>query len=1334
MTHLHLPRVIHLSSRPLRRLMRFLLASVAVILVVLALAFTALRVALPHMTSYRAEVQSMLSKAWGAPVRFGSIDVAFVSYRPQLVLTDLRLGKDGPAISRFGISLAPWRSLIARRWMAGKIVIDKPHLAFIEQTDGQWTLSGAPQTSLQEKTNSWSDWLSRLPDLGDVSIRDATVEWVRPATPALPASHLTINLNATARLAAHGWSISGELSALGFGTAPVLLRADGHLGEEPNAEVYLGTRDWNLPAMQQAIRDFTLGSVRAELGGCAEHVEGLDCSAGMPLIDRGQLSGELWMRFAGTKLSSVAADFAISNLKVSRMAKIAEVGVLAAAQSQAALDQIGGRLLWQKTPDGWRLDADNVRVVTTDGIRWPVHSIHLIHASNQTYYASSYVDLHQLAVWLAAAPLPKSFLQLLGQNALRGDARDIRLHLVGDRLEAGYLELQHFGNVPGKPMWPVIGQSDGVGGLSLELYKQPSGWLARFDQSNLVLAVPGMFREPLTIDTLKGDVYLHDTASGGLLVYSPSLHMKNADLFADTGFLYKAADKTHPAELSVDSQFGDINVARVPAYLPRDLLGKQVLHWLDTNLEIPGQTGRVDRGHFVFNGDPARFPFIHGGGWFSVVFGFRSLDLPFLPDWPALKDAQGDIAFVNQQFHAAIDHGKLAGLPVDGSRVSIFDLDNAALDIAAITKAPLSQLLDFVGQTPLMSAQSLHAFKATGQAGLTVRVLAGLGHGQKTVVNGQLTLNDNSLALNKTPITLSRISGTVDFHNADFSASNLTARFEGEPAKIRVQPGKSGDSTIVSLQTRIDPLFALRGDAMGARFKGVLDRVRGKAQTTIDVNIPHQGNQFTVRANSDLLGVSSQLPAPFTKAPDTVWPLNTDLLFTDGVLRQLNIKSQGGVPWQAGLRFNDQGDPSGGNVSNRPEKADRSAKNGAALAIDLNTPLLDWDAWQPIFEDNASFGSQQATPNAPATPFNLNIHADRLKAAGLHFGPTRLNVYFAGNQYLINASGDALNGDLKYQPPSAAHPAGLLSLQFKKCYVEDETSPNSVTPDKVTPVTSWDLKQIPSAQIMIDDLRFGKHRLGKLVLNSEAATPKSGKLEIPIIDWQPKAGFRLIGQGAVVGEGAKQQTQLNVSAQGTDIGGVFGQVAADNSPISNGELQSSSFNLSWPGSPVAFALERLSGDGAFEMKNGQLNEVDPGAGRVAGLLSLGAITRRLRLDFSDVVDQGLRFDSLTADWSLNQGLLHVDPLTLKNASMRLTATGNTQLSVSSLDYTVKVYADVGMLLPIIGTMAGGPIIGGAVLALQQAIKSIDKNPGPTLIYRVTGTIANPDVKTIDASP
>jgi uncharacterized protein YhdP len=59
------------------------------------------------------------------------------------------------------------------------------------------------------------------------------------------------------------------------------------------------------------------------------------------------------------------------------------------------------------------------------------------------------------------------------------------------------------------------------------------------------------------------------------------------------------------------------------------------------------------------------------------------------------------------------------------------------------------------------------------------------------------------------------------------------------------------------------------------------------------------------------------------------------------------------------------------------------------------------------------------------------------------------------------------------------------------------------------------------------------------------------------------------------------------------------------------------------------------------------------------LLSLSALTKRLRLDFSDVLDRGLQFDELNADWVMHDGVLQVEPFTLKNASLHMSASGST---------------------------------------------------------------------------
>src|SRR5699024_4249991 len=62
--------------------------------------------------------------------------------------------------------------------------------------------------------------------------------------------------------------------------------------------------------------------------------------------------------------------------------------------------------------------------------------------------------------------------------------------------------------------------------------------------------------------------------------------------------------------------------------------------------------------------------------------------------------------------------------------------------------------------------------------------------------------------------------------------------------------------------------------------------------------------------------------------------------------------------------------------------------------------------------------------------------------------------------------------------------------------------------------------------------------------------------------------------------------------------------------------------VGWPGSPPMFALNQLSGSVQLTVGKGRLLNVEPGAGRLFGLLSVLALPRRLALDFSDIFGEG----------------------------------------------------------------------------------------------------------------
>src|SRR3546814_3741844 len=70
------------------------------------------------------------------------------------------------------------------------------------------------------------------------------------------------------------------------------------------------------------------------------------------------------------------------------------------------------------------------------------------------------------------------------------------------------------------------------------------------------------------------------------------------------------------------------------------------------------------------------------------------------------------------------------------------------------------------------------------------------------------------------------------------------------------------------------------------------------------------------------------------------------------------------------------------------------------------------------------------------------------------------------------------------------------------------------------------------------------------------------------------------------------------------------------------------FEAGWPSSPADFSLAALDGTLTLDTRDGRLLEVEPGAGRVFGLLSIAELPRRLSLDFRDFFSKGFAFNEI----------------------------------------------------------------------------------------------------------
>jgi uncharacterized protein YhdP len=169
------------------------------------------------------------------------------------------------------------------------------------------------------------------------------------------------------------------------------------------------------------------------------------------------------------------------------------------------------------------------------------------------------------------------------------------------------------------------------------------------------------------------------------------------------------------------------------------------------------------------------------------------------------------------------------------------------------------------------------------------------------------------------------------------------------------------------------------------------------------------------------------------------------------------------------------------------------------------------------------------------------------------------------------------------------------------------------------------------------------------------------------------------------------------------------------------------FDATWSGAPSDVALGSLQGTLALDARNGRLLEVEPGAGRVLGLLSLAELPKRLTLDFRDFFAKGFSFNQLGGNIHFANGLARSDDLAIKGPAADIQIRGAANLRAQTFDQTIEVRPKSGNLLTAVGALAAGPV-GAAIGAAASAVMAKPFGNLGAKTYRVTGPWSEPKVE------
>ena len=360
------------------------------------------------------------------------------------------------------------------------------------------------------------------------------------------------------------------------------------------------------------------------------------------------------------------------------------------------------------------------------------------------------------------------------------------------------------------------------------------------------------------------------------------------------------------------------------------------------------------------------------------------------------------------------------------------------------------------------------------------------------------------------------------------------------------------------------------------------------------------------------------------------------------------------------------------------------------------------------------FSSEDEPPLLPLAGVQLQVK--QLDFLGRRMNNLKLDAQYKQDTWQSTVSSDEMQGEVNWR----ARSGGRLVGRFKRLVY-----PEAAPARGVKPAGGYDL-ELPALDIVIDELQLKKANLGKV----ELLASKQGN------DWRidqlrisnPEA--TLNAEGVWQSWLAQPKTKLNIDLEVREVGKFLARMGYPER-IRGGTAKLNGA-LGWRGAPQDFNLATLSGDMKLDARRGQFMKVEPGVGKLLGLLSLQALPRRLTLDFRDVFSEGFAYDSILGIMSVNQGVVSTNDFVMQGPAAVVSITGATDLANETQVLRVKVVPVVGDSVSLLAFL-GGPVAGIGTFVLSKLLKD-PLGKFAAYDYAVTGTWESPVVAKVDAKP
>lgn len=1246
---------------------------VASFLIMLALAFSAIRLMLPLATDYKADIEGLASRLLGYPARIERIDTDWHWFKPRLKLLGVSLqdktgGSSVFAAEEVVLAMNPFSSIVKRRIEIDELTVVRTDFSLSRDAAGRISARGF---ALPAAVEGGDAGVAPVPPfLLDRTLRviDSVVTFEDAASGInyrLDAVNLALRLGRQE----HRVYLSVSLpEAIGERfEAGAELRGDLRNLHGLQGRVYLQAVGLDVPAALQktAYRD-SVASGR------------VDCALWVELSDdaRRELQGNINLRdFAG--------DFA-------------GLPVLAGFRP---FDRISADLRGRLAGDALELELENLLLAVGEDAS-PLNGLALrTSVAGPARFSSGEIMIDNLRLrdaWAAIAHYPPlrealdtagvrgiagNLLQFYGRWNLEGGRRDIELDT---RFEE--LGISGTGNMPG--VSALRGTARVLDGRAV----------ADFETVGSEFEYPRLFRNKLTLNRLNGQVFAGYSGSG-LTLAARDLFLQTPHIVSRHWFDIALAPGRAPyADIYSIYEDGDVKAAG--QYYPVTVMKNNLVSWLDEAVIA----GRLVAGDLELRGPLDKFPFRRNEGVFRIDTDFDGMELNYFRDWPHLKEARLHTKFNAATLAIALHEGRISGTDISGADVWLTDFRKSRLIARVPVYGPLTGTVDYLRSSGLRERLDplIDQVAAAGMQSGLVRLDIPLHRNADTRWSFTTSLFDGSLAF-PGGLTFADINGRIRMDHESIDAEPFTAGLNGHPLGIDIATyaEESGNTARIAVAGEVVPADFLPRNGFDAAAY-----IKGAAMLKAAIDLPLTGNAERARHPSinlrlDAGATNVDLPAPFAKQAGVAAVLAAHAEFRDryvlcdveyGGWLEGRLRFQSGAIERAGIHLNESG---------------HGLPEAPGVFITGRVGELNIDHW---------LGLRGAGVAAVSPLRRLELKVHRLTYLQRTLDDAVLQLTQQAQDWLVAVESELLSGSAAI-PKQQGAPRPKLAFELKHFDIDRLLSRVRAPGKQPLP------GDIPAFRLRGDSIVLNGWNLRQVELDADVdAAAQSLYASLRIGD--PDVGLAGTAEWSADKNGA-HRTEISLAFDSKNVGrglGKFGYAEV----IRDG-TGTAKFDLAWSAPPQGFDLRLIQGEAEISLKDGQVLDIEPGGGRLFGLLSVQTIPRRLAFDFKDLFFEGFRFDKMKGRFKFAEGNAHTDNYYIDGPVGRIDITGRVGMVQRDYDQRILFRPDLSSSLPIVGTLLGGTGTGVALIMVDRIARLFGKQTDDLarLEYTLTGSWEDP---------